>query len=598
MWRRVGRAGVIAAGLAVTVFVTLGLADAAMTGERIHPGVVAGDISLSGLTKSQASARLKEELRPVLGKPAALTYGHRRWRLRPSDFDLAVDFDGTAERAWLCGRESNPISNSWQRLLLWVRQEEVDVSASLNRDAGDSFLAAVSSVVATDAVDAALAVSGTDVVRTRARRGLAVRPAAALRTMVAAMLSRRSRLARLPVRVVTPGIDDDGVVQALGDAKLMLRRPLHLAYGRSAWRIGRPELARWILFERQLLSSTPHEPRVVLRAALDKRAVARRIRRITKKATRPAVDATFRVEGERVRVVPSQMGRGVDTNHAYRNIGVALRRRGHRRVTLVMGPLRPRLTTEWARSTGITSLLGTYTTKYDSGATSRVKNIHLLLRQLNNTFVRPGSVFSFNKTIGPRTAEKGYQEAPAIVGGKLVPSLGGGVCQVGTTLFNAVFFGGLDVVERHNHSFYISHYPDGRDATVSWDGPDFRFRNDTPAWVMIKAWWGDDWVTISLYGPKVDNRVSYRTSEFTDFVDPPMERIEDPTMAAGETRIEDEGIRGRNIVVRRTVTRDGRVIHTDVFESHYDPKAGMVRVGVKPKPKPKPSKETSPAPAP
>lgn len=590
----------IAAGLAVAMFVALGLADAAMTGERVHGGVVAADVSLSGLTKSEAAARLRKKLRPVLGEPALLAYGHRRWRLRPSDFDLEVDFDQTARRAWLRGRESNPIANTWQRLLLWVRRDEVDVSASLNRDAGESFLAAVSSVVATEAVDAALTISGTDVVRRRARRGLAIRPAAALRTMTAAMVSRGSRSARLPVRVVMPGIDDGGVVQAFGDAKLILRRPLHLAYGRSTWRVGRPELARWILFERQLLSAAPDEPTVVLKAVLDKNAVARRIRRITKNATRPAVDATFKVEGERVRIVPSRMGRGVDTDHAYRRIGAAVRRRGYRRVALVMGPLRPRLTTEWARSTGIKSLLGTYTTKYDSGATSRVKNIHLLLRHLNNTFVRPRGVFSFNKTIGPRTAEKGYEEAPAIVGGRLVPSLGGGVCQVGTTLFNAVFFSGLDIVERHNHSFYISHYPDGRDATVSWDGPDLKFRNDTPAWVMIKAWWGDDWVTISLYGPEVDNQVSYRTSEFTDFVDAPMERVEDPTMAAGETKIEDEGIRGRSIVVRRTVTSDGRVIHADVFESHYEPKAGIVRVGVKPKPKPKPkpSRETSPAAAP
>ncbi len=93
--------------------------------------------------------------------------------------------------------------------------------------------------------------------------------------------------------------------------------------------------------------------------------------------------------------------------------------------------------------------------------------------------IAPGETFSFNGTVGPRTAEKGYQEAGAIVNGELVPQLGGGICQVGTTIFNTVFESGLPVVERHNHSFYISHYPKGRDATVSWGGPDFKFRNDT-----------------------------------------------------------------------------------------------------------------------
>ena len=78
-------------------------------------------------------------------------------------------------------------------------------------------------------------------------------------------------------------------------------------------------------------------------------------------------------------------------------------------------------------------------------------------------------------------------EAPAIVQGRLVPQLGGGICQVGTTVFNTVFFSGLPVIERHNHSQYISHYPKGRDATVSWGGPDFKFKNDTKTWVLLEA---------------------------------------------------------------------------------------------------------------
>lgn len=588
---------VIAAAIGVLIgaLVVFGILDAVITGDGIHRGVTSCGIAVGGLSRPEAAARLASRVGPFIGRPAELRYGAKRWPLAPRDFSLEVDYRRTADRAWRIGRDSNPVANIWRRLTLMAGTADVDVVTSANRDAVDAFLRRISKTIYRRPVDAALETSGTSVLRTWARPGIAIRPAAAWRTMAAAMVSTGSRTAKLPICVVAAGITDKAVEAALADAKLMVARPLHLVYGRTTWRVDREEVARWVRFDRSL-PDTSRDSGVTLKAVVRQSAVSRKIRAMTKKATRPPRDARFKIEGEQVRIVPSRAGSGVDTAKAYRAICVVLRKHGPRRVGLVMGPIEPRLTTNWARASGITTLMGTYTTKYDPDATSRVNNIHLLLGQLNNTFVRPGGVFSFNKTIGPRTAEKGYEEAPAIIGGKLLPSLGGGVCQVGTTLFNSVFFSGLEVVERHNHSFYISHYPDGRDATVSWDGPDLKFKNDTNSWVMIKAWWGDDWVTLSLYGGDVDNEVAYRTSEFTNFVDPPMEKIEDLAMAAGTSVVEDEGIRGRDITVWRTVKRRGKVIHQDVFESQYEPKAGTTRVGAKPKPKPKPSGETTPVP--
>ena len=107
---------------------------------------------------------------------------------------------------------------------------------------------------------------------------------------------------------------------------------------------------------------------------------------------------------------------------------------------------------------------------------NRIHNVHLLGDYLDGTIVLPGQVFSFNKVVGPRTAERGFLEGQAIVSGVLVPSIGGGVCQTATTVFNAAFEAGLPIIERHNHSFYIDHYPIGRDATVAWGGHDLRLR--------------------------------------------------------------------------------------------------------------------------
>jgi vancomycin resistance protein YoaR len=212
-----------------------------------------------------------------------------------------------------------------------------------------------------------------------------------------------------------------------------------------------------------------------------------------------------------------------------------------------------------------------------------VNNVHLLGDALDGKLIAPGAVFSFNGAVGERTAAKGYQEANAIVDGKLVPQLGGGICQVGTTLFNTIFESGLPVLQRSNHSFYISHYPKGRDATVSWGGPDLKFKNDTPNWVLISVSYTSSSITISLYGTDPGYTVTSVAGPWTDVKPFPTEEVQDATLYAGMKVIEDMGETGRKIVVTRTVTKGGQVVRTDQFMSNYKPKVQVVRVGTKPR---------------
>jgi vancomycin resistance protein YoaR len=156
------------------------------------------------------------------------------------------------------------------------------------------------------------------------------------------------------------------------------------------------------------------------------------------------------------------------------------------------------------------------------------------------------------------------------------------VCQVGTTFFNTVFFSGLPVIERHNHSFYISHYPKGRDATVSWGGPDFKFRNDTANWILIRTAVTASTLTIALYGTDPGYDVHYSTGPFTDVVPHKVVEVPDPARKKGSRLVEDGGVDGCSCVVVRTVYgKDGQVVRKDTFVSHYDPKTETVRVGTK-----------------
>jgi vancomycin resistance protein YoaR len=230
---------------------------------------------------------------------------------------------------------------------------------------------------------------------------------------------------------------------------------------------------------------------------------------------------------------------------------------------------------------GIRGLISAYSTDYDPGNAPRVNNIHTLARALDGKLVAPGATFSFNGAIGERTAAKGYQEANAIVDGKLVPQLGGGVCQVGTTFFNAVFFSGLPVLERRNHSFYISHYPKGRDCTVSWGGPDFKWKNDTANWILVRTQFTSGSLTISLYGTDPGYDVQLQTGKFENVKPFPVQEVKDPALPKGAKVISDPGVDGCTVTVVRTVYKAGVVVRTDTFVSHYNPKVQVVRVGTK-----------------
>src|SRR4051812_21077588 len=160
-----------------------------------------------------------------------------------------------------------------------------------------------------------------------------------------------------------------------------------------------------------------------------------------------------------------------------------------------------------------------------------------------------------------------------IVGSLLLPSIGGGVCQTATTLFNDAFELGLPILARVNHNLYISHYPLGRDATVSWGGPDFRFRNDMKSGLLIKASYTDATLTFTFYGTSEHRRVVATTSDRTNFKPPEMQYALDPNAPARSVKVvHGSGAEGFDVSVHRNVfDAGGKLVREDEFRSRYIP---------------------------
>ena len=235
----------------------------------------------------------------------------------------------------------------------------------------------------------------------------------------------------------------------------------------------------------------------------------------------------------------------------------------------------PTMTLDDALSTGLVTVVGTYTTEYStySGTESRNHNIHHAADLINNSIVKAnGGRWSFNDVAGDCNEERGFQAAGTIIDGQYVDNIGGGICQVATTVFNAVYESGLDIVERHNHSLYLSSYPAGRDAAVSYPDLQLVWADETDSDVLLKATYTESSITVTLYSAPLDYSVSTEVGEWSEGEKYETVKQEDASLAKGQSYVKTHGQDGRSIsVVRYVKDSTGAVVKTNTFASNYDP---------------------------
>ncbi len=242
--------------------------------------------------------------------------------------------------------------------------------------------------------------------------------------------------------------------------------------------------------------------------------------------------------------------------------------------------------------------LGEYSTSV-GGTSDRRSNVKLAGQKCNGTILLPGETFGYNEVVGQRTAEAGFKAAAAYLNGETVQELGGGVCQVSSTLYCAVLYSNLEIVERHNHTYVSSYVPLGMDATVSWGGPNFVFRNNTDYPIKVVCSYANDKITFQIYGTKVSNFKVEITSKTLETISPSTQTIEDNTMAAGTSTVQQSAHTGYKVQTYRTVYDGaGNVISTtDEAYSNYRKTDKIIRVGTYVAPTPAEETTTTETPA-
>ena len=552
--------------LVVGIIVVLGglyVAGYAFAGDRLPQGTTVAGVDVGGMKPDRAERTLGEELQEAMSSPVTLVVADKQYPLDPEDVGLDVDLPASVDQVPV-GRSWNP-ADMWEMLVGGEDYEPVVVAID---GLLSTRLEEISDEVGDEPVVGAVTFSedGPEARYPQAGRSLDVTAAGE-----AVRAAYPGEDATVEVDLVEdPGpISRAAVDRAMSDvANPAMSAPVTYVIG------GEPVVLRPQAYA-AALRMKPVEDRLELKVR--KKKLLRVFEPAMRTIAEEPQDATFRIVDGSPQVVPAKKGVTVDFDRVVQSFPDLVVASGDGREMTMKAAAEPAdLTTAEARSLGVKELVSEFTTYYPH-ADYRNVNIGRGAEIVDGTVLEPGETFSLNGTVGERTRANGFTEGFIISDGILKQDLGGGVSQLATTLFNAMFFAGLEDVEHKPHSFYIDRYPVGREATVAWPVVDLRFKNDSDHGVFIEALLQPSTpsstgsITVRMWSTKVWDIESV-TGERYAFTTPDTRYLED------EECTPHDGYGGFKIDVTRIfrVAGESEVDHRELFTTTYTPSDSVV----------------------
>jgi vancomycin resistance protein YoaR len=585
------RYGSLALGSLLGLLVVLAVAERAVWRGKVLPGVQLAGVNVGGDRLGQARQSIAERARALEHDRLVAVAGDENFTFTPADVGLDLDEDGAVATVARAGRNQNLAAQAvgvvTRRLNpLEVRWHSRYDNARLARTV-DGWAAGFDQAP----VDGGLRIEGAAVTAVAPREGRTLLRDEARELVSAALHGRVGSPVHLPVHTTAPAVGAAEVERAATEARRLLAGPVTVAVE------GREITLTPAKLGAALTVSTAEDH---LRLDLPAPAVHEALRPGLSGLEVAAVDARFVVEEPpppalpptptpaaaapdaaaattttapppppTVRIEPSVTGRALDVTP----VAAALLG-GERRIAGHLVDVAPTVDTARAQSLRIVEVVSTFTTHHPAGQ-PRVKNIHRIADLLQNSVILPGDRFSINEKVGPRTRANGFVKAPVIYEGEFTEDIGGGVSQFSTTFFNAAFFGGYQIVAHKPHTYYISRYPQGREATVSFPQPDLIIANNSTTGILVRTSYTESSITVTFFGDR-----------------------EGRTVRAEGPRVGKRQKGGYNVEVIRVIERPGQPPERQSFRTYYRHQPRKA-----PKPPPSappgaPAPETPPAPAP
>lgn len=550
---------------------------------RVLPGVDLQGVPLGGLS----SAEVVDQVDALLTFPQeghiALIDGDRVWEVAPIEVGIWVDGEAIARRALAVGREGGLLQRIEEQIETWYGGHPIEPVLVLDELVAGFKMGQIAAEIDQPTIEAAITLEGTTVRATPGQIGRKLDMAATLEALRKPAREMVDAALVLPV-VETPPQVIDASAEARA-AQSILSAPLRfLAEGEEVFSLSPSDVAPMLRFS---IADDGQGTRYDI--SLDGDELSTLLEPLAPDLERSAENARFIFNDDTRQLDllrPAVIGRSLDISGTLEAAHAALARGDHD-IEMAFHFEQPEVGDQaTAEELGISEPVSVVSSYFYGSSPERVHNIQTASAAFHGLLIPPGGVLSMAEVLGDISLDTGYAEALIIYGDRTIKGVGGGVCQVSTTLFRAAFFGGYEIVERNPHAYRVGYYEQGPgspgpglDATVFVPLVDFKFRNDSSSWLLMETYIYGNQLLWKFYSTSDGREVTW-SSKISGEVEAPKPLYrKNPDLDKNEFKQIDYEADGMDVVVFRTVTRDGKVLHQDTIKTHYLPWRAIFEYG-------------------
>ena len=584
--------GMMGIGLWVMVLMMVFFGYQIAISDRIVPGVMIDGVNVGGLTLEEARAQLASSMDYPKQAIFTFVYQERVWQVSAEELGVRLDLERTVSEAFAVGHQDTPLRNLQDQAQAWVRGVQIGSRYVFDQSATLALLQTMLEEIGTPAVQPTLIFDGLNVRTTPTQMGIELETEAIL-NQITAQVQQFTAGAQIPlvVKEVQPhAVDLESTAAFLRTA---VSAPLTLTASDAN---GQP-LGEWHIQPAQIapllhVSETIAEDGTrMFGVEVSMDGFQEALRQLAPGLIVPARNGRFHFDDVTKQLVVKEAAvdaRELNVEATLAHLEQAVFSVDQRVVPMAFISTPPRYHNNLtATELGITELVSESTSYYTGSTAARIQNIEVGTALFDGVIIAPQEVFSFNAILGKLSYERGFAEGAIIFGGRTVKGIGGGICQVSTTIFRSAFFGGFPIVERYSHGYRVYYYElgnwgPGLDAAIFTPSADFKFQNDTDYHILLEAEMlpEQDALTFRFYSTNPGRQVEVSQPIVRNVSQPTATIYEvNPDLTSGQQLQVDWSKEGGDVVVTRII-RDqfGNILEQRDFGTFYQPWSAVIQV--------------------
>lgn len=579
--RMLSRRSFVAAAVAATGAAAAAVLPARHQGQ-FYPGARAENIDLSGFTRGQGNAVLRATFASFEQQALTFTFEDKTWNTSLSDLGMAIDYDAMLDQAWALGRDDGVVGR-YAVLLDQAEDRNVPLVLTQQTKTLDAYLANIASEIVVPSRNARLVRRGSEIQILADQTGAELDIERAQANVLAAVAHATPSEIALGTIEIPPAVTAADLEGAKEDAVVLVSDPIVIQLDDVAWEIGPNDLTAALIIPKD--GEARLDP-AVFRPILTK--VVAEARQEPVIAVLGWDDGLYVIENDRD-------GRETDAARL-EELVVAAASTDDRTIKMPMKPIKAEARGDNLESLRIDRLIAEGSSSFAGSSEARAENVRVASEHISYKLIRPGELFSFNDNLGPISKEKGYVQGKIISGEWTADDLGGGVCQVSTTVFRAALRAGFPFTDWNHHTWRLAFYeadgsPPGMDAAIfqpddpdAWEA-DLSFTNTTDSWLLLQMVLDGETARAQIYGAGLDYTIEIDPPKIGKPIAPPRKPVEkeNPKMRNGERKKVQNAAPGSKVEVTRHLLEDGQVIENAdwTFTSNYEPQPEVWEVGPK-----------------